>query len=164
MNLIQFQSGPSIPKFFQQFGIETLNTAILEKALGSQSFSDSHCGEVTSRFVRNIFQWRFCRSQSSLKLSVLIKNTKLSLAIWFPGIYLIRQTWNSLVALDLNHQLSISCLSSWLLEFNKCASQCIAPFPDCFSRAGASIPSYFVSILFSRNSYQSPNRCLASFS
>lgn len=129
MNLIQFQSGPSIPKFFQQFGIEALNTAILEKALGSQSFSGSHCGKVTSRFVRNIFQWRFCRSQSSLKLSVLIKNAKLSQAIWFSGIYLIRQTWNSLVALALNLQLS-----QRLLEFNKCASQCITPFLDCFSR------------------------------
>ncbi len=109
MNLIQFQSGLSIAKFFQQFAIQALCTAILEKALGSQSFSCSHCGGTAPRFVRNIFQCRSCRHQTSLRLSVLFKSTKLSLTIWLLGIHLISQTWTNLSALALKylgHQLS----------------------------------------------------------
>lgn len=70
-----------MPKFFQQFGIDTAYTAILEKALRTENVSCSHCGEVESRFMLDIFQCRSCQYQVWLILAVLFKNFKLPLTI-----------------------------------------------------------------------------------
>lgn len=50
MNYLQSQSKLSIPEFFQQFGIENIYMAILERTLRTQDFSYSQC-EVESRLV-----------------------------------------------------------------------------------------------------------------
>ena len=113
MNLIQFQSELSMFKFFQQFGIEAPSTVILEKSLGSQSFSCSHCGERAPRFVHS----RSCRYQTSLILGTLFKSTKLSLTIWFLEIYLISQARTTLSALALKRHLGFSYSRPWLFKF-----------------------------------------------
>ncbi|MDO9049776.1 MAG: hypothetical protein Q7U66_18855 [Methylobacter sp.] len=92
MNLIQFQSGLSMPKFFQQLGIEVPCTAIPEKALGSQNISCFHCDERSPRFVRNTFQCRSCRHQTSFILGALFMSTKPPLSIWLLGIGIYTST------------------------------------------------------------------------
>jgi hypothetical protein len=122
MNHIQLQSKLSMLKFFQHFGTEALCAAILEKALGPQEgFSCPHCGEVALGFVQGrshkIFQCPTCRHQTSLILDALFQSTKLSLTIWFLGIYLISQARAGLSALALKRQLGVSYPCAWLFKF-----------------------------------------------
>jgi hypothetical protein len=65
MTLVQFQSKLLMPKIFQEFGIETAGTVIVDRALRVQSLSYSYYREIASRLMFVIFQCdpaAFCSS------------------------------------------------------------------------------------------------------
>jgi len=92
MNLVQFQSKLSVSKIFQQFGIETSGTVIVDRALRVQSLSCSYYGDTASRLVFDVFQCSSC----------LIHNKKFRECSTFCGRH--------------NYQLSNRC--SALLEWS----------------------------------------------
>lgn len=120
MNRIQFQPGPSMPEFFQQYGAEAQCEVALEKARWPDGFRCSCCGGAAHCVVRaggrKRFQCNACRHQTSLIAGTVFQGTKLCLTVWFLAIYLISQAKTGLSALALKRQLGVSYPTAWLIH------------------------------------------------
>ena len=63
-----------------------------------------------------LYQCSACRHQTSPIAGTLFENTKLPLATWFLGIFLISQAKTGISALSLKRQLGVSYPAAWLMH------------------------------------------------
>lgn len=110
MNRIQYQHGPLLPGFLNHFGTEIQCATALEQAHWPQGFRCLRCtGAACSRVhgrTHRLFQCSTCRHQASLIEGTAMQCSKLSLTLWFLGIYLISQAKTELSALVLKRSLA----------------------------------------------------------
>jgi transposase-like protein len=120
MNRVQFQRGMSLFELFQQFGTEAQCEAALERARWPQGFRCPCCGGAAHCVLhvraRKTFQCNSCRHQTSLIAGTVFEGTKLSLTVWFLGMYLISQAKTGLSALALKRDLGVSYPTAWLMH------------------------------------------------
>jgi transposase-like protein len=120
INKIQFQSGLSLPEFFDQFGAEAQCEQALERARWPDGFVCPRCGgTVHSLIQRNDGRWwqcSACRKQTSLTASTIFESTRLPLRLWFLAIYHLTQPKNNVSALELKRLLGISYKAAWRLK------------------------------------------------
>lgn len=120
MNRIQFQSGLSMPEFFERYGTEAQCRAALQTARWPYGFVCPKCGGVArSRFVRGglpYWQCGACPHQTSLISGTIFEATKLPLSRWFLAMQLLTQSKNNVSALELKRQLGVSYRSAWLIK------------------------------------------------
>ncbi|USE33729.1 IS1595 family transposase [Endozoicomonas sp. SCSIO W0465] len=109
-NTIQFQKGLGIMQFLANYGSEEQ----CENALSSWRWPDGfQCPKCGSRSFCKLhrkaeFQCNCCRCQTSLTSNTIFDSTKLPLATWFLGIYLVTQNKAGISCLTLHRQLGIS--------------------------------------------------------
>uniref|UniRef100_UPI00359FE14B transposase n=1 Tax=Endozoicomonas sp. ONNA2 TaxID=2828741 RepID=UPI00359FE14B len=109
-NTIQFQKGIGIMQFLANYASEDQ----CENALFSWRCPNGlQCPKCGSRSFcklhrRAELQCNYCRCQTSLTGNTIFDSTKVPLATWFPGIYLITQNKAGISALTLHRQLGIS--------------------------------------------------------
>ena len=117
-NRIQFQQGLSLPEFLSQFGTdEQCRQAILQWRW-PQGFVCPKCGHTgfCELKSRKLFQCDNCHHQLSITAGTIFAATKLSLEIWFLGIYIVTQSKISTSALSLSRTLGISHNSALLMK------------------------------------------------
>ena len=103
-NRIQFQSGLSLPKFLSQFGTDEQCRQAMFQWRWPQGFVCPKCGHTGCCELksRKIFQCNNCHHQLSITAGTVFAATKLSLEIWFLGIYIVTQSKISASALSLS--------------------------------------------------------------
>ncbi len=117
-NKVQFQKGLSLSEFITHYGTEEKCCEALAKWRWSDSFECTQCGhdqhcQLTSRQLR---QCNRCRHQTSLTAGTIFEATKLPLATWFQGIYLITQDKKGISAMELHRHLGISYNAAWRMK------------------------------------------------
>lgn len=119
-NLIQFQSGLSLPDFLQHYGSQQLCESALEQARWPQGFVCPHCQDTRhSSYLRGrkkLFQCSRCRRQTSLTAGTIFDSSKLPLTIWLLAMYLLIQSKNNVSALELSRHLGVSYNTAWLIK------------------------------------------------
>lgn len=119
-NLIQFQSGMSIPEFLSCFGTEAQCAQAVKAGRWPQGFACARCASpdhyVVGHGARKLFQCKQCRHQTSLTSGSLMEHTKLPLTTWFLAIFLISQAKTGLSALALKRHLGVSYPTAWKLH------------------------------------------------
>lgn len=119
-NLIQFQSGLSLPEFLKQYGSQQQCEVALESSRWPNGFVCPKCQEtrhsIHLRSGRKIFQCVRCRHQTSLTSGTIFDSSKLPLTIWFLALYLLTQTKNNVSALELSRHLGVSYNTAWLMK------------------------------------------------
>jgi hypothetical protein len=117
-NRVQFQKGLSWRAFQASYGTEDLCRAALSKLRWPDGFRCPRCGEArhTELKKRRLLQCRACRLQSSLTADTIFHCTKLSLVVWFQGIYLVTQSKNGISSLELARQLGVSQNTAWKVK------------------------------------------------
>ncbi|HNO73992.1 MAG TPA: IS1595 family transposase [Accumulibacter sp.] len=120
MNRIQFQSGVSLPEFFERYGREEQCEAALMALRWPDGFRCPRCASaahyVVTQGSRRLFQCRECRHQTSLTAGTLMDSTKLPLRTWFLAIYLVSQDKTGLASLALKRHLGTSYRTAWLIH------------------------------------------------
>ena len=117
-NRIQFQRGLSLREFLSQFGTdEQCRQAMFQwrwpKGFVCPTCGHTGCCELKSR---KVFQCNNCHHQLSITAGTIFAATKLSLEIWFLGIYIVTQSKISDSALSLSRTLGISHNSALLMK------------------------------------------------
>ncbi len=119
-NLIQFQSGLSLPEFMQQYSSPQQCEAALEASRWPQGFVCPHCQDTRhSTYVRSgrrLFQCYRCRRQTSLTAGTIFDSSKLPLTVWFLALYLLTQSKTNVAALELSRHLGVSYNTAWLIK------------------------------------------------
>lgn len=120
MNQIQFQRGVPMPDFFARFGTEAQCAAAVVAMRWPQGFACPRCAcqlhYLVGHGVRELYQCRGCRHQTSLTAGTLLDSTKLPLTTWFLAIYLLSQDKTGLSALALKRHLGTSYRTAWLIH------------------------------------------------
>lgn len=120
MNAVQFQPGLSLPEFLVQYGTEAKCRRALFRTRWPKGYRCPKCACRThSRFDRGsqtYYQCRQCRHQATLVSGTLFEATKLPLATWFLGLYLLTSTKTNLAALELKRHLGVSYRTAWRLK------------------------------------------------
>lgn len=120
MNRIQFQSGVSLPEFFERYGREEQCEAALMALRWPDGFRCPRCASaahyVVAQGSRRLFQCRECRHHTSLTAGTLMDSTKLPLRTWFLAIYLVSQDKTGLASLALKRHLGTSYRTAWLVH------------------------------------------------
>lgn len=117
-NKIQFQPGLSLPEFLQQYGSEEQCRLALLQWRWPKGFVCPVCGhtaycELKSRML---FQCNHCHTQTSLTAGTIFASTKLAIATWFLGIYLVTQSKPSVSALSLSRTLGVASNTALLMK------------------------------------------------
>ena len=119
-NLIQFQSGLSLPEFLKQYGSQQQCESALESSRWPQGFVCPHCQDTRhSAYMRagkKLFQCSRCRRQTSLTAGTIFDSSKLPLTTWFLAMYLLTQSKNNVSALELSRHLGVSYNTAWLIK------------------------------------------------
>lgn len=119
-NLIQFQSGLSLPEFLKQYGSLSQCESALESSRWPQGFVCPHCQDTRHsayfRNARKLFQCSRCRRQTSLTSGTVFDASKLPLTTWFLALYFISQSKNNVAALELSRLLGVSYNTAWLVK------------------------------------------------
>lgn len=119
-NLIQFQSGLSLPDFLKQYGSLSQCESALESSRWPQGFVCPHCQDTRHsayfRKDKKQFQCTRCRRQSSLTSGTVFDSSKLPLTTWFLALYFISQSKNNVAALELSRLLGVSYNTAWLIK------------------------------------------------
>ena len=119
-NLIQFQSGLSLPDFLKQYGSLSQCESALESSRWPQGFVCPHCHDTRHsayfRKDKKRFQCTRCRRQSSLTSGTVFDSSKLPLTTWFLALYFISQSKNNVAALELSRLLGVSYNTAWLIK------------------------------------------------
>lgn len=119
-NLIQFQSGLSLPEFIQQYGSSQQCESALESSRWPQGFVCPHCQDTRHsthyRSGRKLFQCYRCRRQTSLTAGTIFDSSKLPLTVWFLALYLLTQSKTNVAALELSRHLGVSYNTAWLIK------------------------------------------------
>jgi ribosomal protein L37AE/L43A len=120
MNLVQFQSGLSMPEFQRRYGTEAKCRHALYRARWPKGFRCPACGRRRhSRFHRagqTYFQCTACRHQTTLVSGTLFEATKLPLTTWFLALHLLSSTKTNLAALELKRHLGVCYRTAWRLK------------------------------------------------
>lgn len=119
-NLIQFQSGLSLPDFLQQYGSLSQCETALESSRWPQGFVCPYCQDTRHsayfRKGKKLFQCSRCRRQTSLTSGTVFDASKLPLTTWFLALYFISQSKNNVAALELSRLLGVSYNTAWLIK------------------------------------------------
>ncbi len=117
-NAVQFQQGLSLKEFLDQYGSEEQCHQALIEFRWPGGFKCPNCGHdrYCTLKSRNLFQCNKCRSQISITAGTVFDSTKLPLATWFLGIYLITQSKISISAMSLGRHLGISYNTALLMK------------------------------------------------
>lgn len=120
MNWVQFQAGMSLSEFLEQYGSEEQCEQALEKARWPDGYHCPRCGcreaSVFRVSTRKYRQCRNCRHQTSLRAGTIFHGSRLPLAQWFQGMFLMSQSKNSVSALEMHRLLGISYPAAWRLK------------------------------------------------
>lgn len=120
MNMIQFQSGLSLPEFLRQYGTEAQCRAALYRWRWPSGFRCPACqGQDQTSFQRGgqtLYQCRGCQHQTTLISGTLLASTKLPLTTWMLAIYLLTSTKTNLAALELKRHLGVCYRTAWRLK------------------------------------------------
>ncbi len=120
MNMVQFQSGLSLPEFLQQYGTEDQCRAALYRWRWPSGFRCPAChGQEQTSFQRGgqtVHQCRRCQHQTTLISGTLLASTKLPLTTWMLAIYLLTSTKTNLAALELMRHLAVCYRTAWRLK------------------------------------------------
>lgn len=109
-NKIQFQPGLSLFEFLELYGTEQQCRATIFKFRWPFGFICPKCSGKKHYALksRHLHQCATCRHQTSLISDTVFEATKLSLTVWFLGIYLITQSKDGISSLNLSRTLGIS--------------------------------------------------------
>ena len=120
MNMIQFQSGLSLPEFLDLYGTEAKCRRTLYRWRWPAGFRCPACGGLhRSSFRRGgqtLYQCRACQHQTTLINGTLLASTKLPLTTWLLAIYLLTSTKTNLAALELKRHLGVCYRTAWRLK------------------------------------------------
>lgn len=117
-NKVQFQKGVSLNEFINQYGTEEKCFNALYAWRWPEGFQCPNCNhnkscQLTSRKLQ---QCNRCHQQTSLTAGTIFESTKLSLTLWFQGIYLLTQDKKGVSAMQLHRQLGISYNAAWRMK------------------------------------------------
>ena len=117
---IQFQKGLSLREFKSRYGNEAQCEAAPEEARGRDGFRCLRCGGsghglVYGRRVKRC-QCQSCGHQATLTTGTIMEATKLPLAVWFLGFYIIGQAKTGIFSLELNRHLGVPYNTAWQLH------------------------------------------------
>lgn len=117
-NKIQFQTGYSLPEFFEEYGSNEQCETALFNWKWPTGFICPKCGSVHYCFIksRKIYQCNQCHHQTSLISGTIFENTKLPLSRWFLSIFLITQSKTGMSALELKRQIGVSYNTAWSIK------------------------------------------------
>ena len=120
MNRVQFQSGLSMPEFFERYATEAQCRAALQAARWPNGFVCPICaGRARTSFERvglRYWQCARCDHQCSLISGTIFEASKLPLSRWFLAMQLLTQSKNNVSALELMRQLGVSYRTAWLVK------------------------------------------------
>ena len=107
---IQFQKGLSLQQFLSKYGQEEQCQRAIFRAKWPNGWTCQLCGsrEFYTLKVRQLYQCKHCRSQTSLISGTIFAATKLPLTTWFLAIFFITQSKEGIAALNLRRYLGIS--------------------------------------------------------
>lgn len=117
-NQIQFQKGLSEIEFQRQYGTDEQCIEALSKLRWPDGFRCPACGHDAAHKLhcRPLMQCRRCRTQTSVTADTIFHSTKLSLTVWFRGIYLLTQSKNGVSALELMRRLGTTYNTAWMMK------------------------------------------------
>jgi transposase-like protein len=117
-NQVQFQKGLSLPHFLKQYGTESQCHGALFNWRWPSGFICPECGHTGYCEIvgRGVYQCHRCHRQTSVTSTTIFEYTKLPLATWFLGMYLLTQTKNGVSALELKRQLGIGYNAAWRMK------------------------------------------------
>jgi transposase-like protein len=117
-NKIQFQTGLSLPKFLEQYGTEEQCRQALFQWRWPNGYVCPACGhtEYCELKCRLLFQCNHCHTQTSLTAKTIFAATKLPIATWFLGIYLVTQSKISVSSLSLARTLGVASNTALLMK------------------------------------------------
>jgi transposase-like protein len=117
-NKIQFQTGLSLPKFLEIYGTEEQCRQALFQWRWPNGYVCPVCGHTgyCELKCRLLFQCNHCHTQTSLTAKTIFAATKLPIATWFLGIYLVTQSKTSVSALSLSRTLGVASNTALLMK------------------------------------------------
>jgi len=117
-NKIQFQPGLSLTAFLNHYGTEEQCRLALFQWRWPNGFVCPACGQNSfcELKCRVLFQCNHCHTQTSLTSGTIFASTKLPIATWFLGIYLMTQSKTSVSALSLSRTLGIASNTALLMK------------------------------------------------
>ena len=117
-NKVQFQKGISLNEFIKQYGTEEQCFDALYKWRWPDGFRCPNCGhdKHCQLTVRKLQQCHRCHRQTSLTAGSMFESTRLPLATWFQGIYLMTQDKKGVSAMKLHRHLGISYNAAWRMK------------------------------------------------
>ena len=114
----KFQHGLSFDEFFEHYGTEEQCFDAIYQWRWPNGFRCPHCGH--DRFCqlthRNLLQCNRCRRQTSVTAGSVFDSTKLPLAVWFHGLYLLTRDEKPTSAMTLHRDLGISYNAAWRMK------------------------------------------------
>ena len=109
MNRVQFQRGMSWRDVQSRYGSEAACEAELTQMRWPEGFVCPRCGGGTASLFRHrgkpLWQCGGCRRQTSLVAGTMFAHSRLPLTVWFQAIWLLTQSKNNVVALELSRLL-----------------------------------------------------------
>ena len=117
-NKIQIQQGLSLTEFLQYYGTEEQCRQTLFQWRWPKGFTCPACGlsAYCQLKCRILFQCKHCHTQTSLTAKTIFSATKLPIATWFLGIYLVTQSKTSVSALSLSGTLCVASNTVLLMK------------------------------------------------
>ena len=118
INQIQFQKGLSIIDFIENYGTDEQCFDALFNMRWPNGFRCPGCGctEFCQLSTRRLSQCNQCRKQTSITSGTIFSGTKLTLKVWFMGIYFMTQNKKGISALELKRKLGISYKAAWRMR------------------------------------------------
>ncbi len=118
-NKIQFQTGLSLPEFLKQYGTEEQCHQPLFRWRWPKDFACPTCRHSAHCALkcRLLFRCNHCHTQkTSLASGTIFASTKLPIATWFLGIYLVTLPKTSISALSLSRALGVASNTALLMK------------------------------------------------
>jgi transposase-like protein len=117
---LQYQSGLSLPEFYDNFGTREQCEDHLYKKKWPSGFTCKKCGSKAAvsfnKGKHTVYECSDCKAQTSLLVGTLFERTHLPLKTWYLAIYLISEAKTGIASLDLHRKLGVNHKTAWLMH------------------------------------------------